>query len=90
MSDPMEARNRYYEWTNDLFGNLPFDLKYANLISLGCALVLGNPGAVKYFHKAASNSGASTAEIAAAVDVANAATGLNIYALLRDIENPAQ
>ena len=90
MPDQMDARNKYYEWTNDLFGSLPFDLKYANLISLACALVMGNPGAIKYFYKAASKSGASEAEIAAAIDVTNAATGLNIYALMRDIETPAQ
>lgn len=86
MSDILDARNKYYEWTNDLFGSLPFDLKYANLISMGCALVMGNPGAIKYFYKAAAKSGASDAEIAAAIDVTNAASGLNIYALLRDVE----
>lgn len=86
MSEPIDARSKYFEWTNDLFGNLPFDLKYANLISLGCALVSGNPGAIKYFYKAAAKSGASQAELAAAIDVTNAATGLNIYSLLRDVE----
>jgi alkylhydroperoxidase/carboxymuconolactone decarboxylase family protein YurZ len=89
MPDPMDARNKYYEWTNDLFGNLPFELKYANLISLGCALVLGNPGAIKYFYKAAIKSGASEAELKAAIDVTNAAAGLNIYALMREVETPA-
>jgi alkylhydroperoxidase/carboxymuconolactone decarboxylase family protein YurZ len=84
----MDARSKYYEWTNDLFGNLPFDLKYANLISLSCALVLGNPGAVKYFYNAALKSGATEAELKAAIDVTNAATGLSIYALLREVETP--
>ncbi len=82
----MDARNKYYEWTNDLFGNLPFELKFANLISLGCALVSGNPGAINYFYKAAAKSGASRAELAAAIDVTNAATGLNIYSLLHEVE----
>ncbi len=88
MSDISDARGKYYEWTNDLFGNLPFELKYANLISLGCALVLGNPGAIKYFYNAAIKSGATEAELAAAIDVTNAATGLNIYALLHELETP--
>ena len=88
MTDPMEFRNRYYEWTNDLFGNLPFDLKYANLISLAVALTKGNVGAIKYFYGAASKAGASDAELAAAIDITNAATGLNVYALLRDVETP--
>ena len=42
-------RDRYYEWTNDVFGNLPFDLKWANLISLAVSLAMGHPNAVKYF-----------------------------------------
>lgn len=88
MSDISDGRAKYYEWTNDLFGHLPFELKYANMISLGCALVLGNPGAVKYFYNAAIKSGATESELAAAIDVTNAATGLNIYALLRDVETP--
>ena len=71
-----------------MFGNLPFELKYANLISLGAALVMGNPGAIKYFYNAAQKSGATDAELYAAIDITNAATGLNIYALLREVETP--
>ena len=88
MPNPMDARNKYYEWTNELFGNLSFELKYANLISLGCALVMGKAGAIKYFYSEARQSGATEADLAAAIDITNAAAGLNIYARLRDVETP--
>lgn len=76
-----EMKNRYYEWTNEVFAASPFDLKTNNLLSLVAALVAGNPGAINYFHGAARKAGATEAELAAVADLAVAASGLNLYAL---------
>lgn len=90
MGNPLDARNKYYEWTNEVFANLPFDLKYANLISLAVALVQGHAGAIKYFYTSAQKAGATDAELAATLDITNAATGLNLYAQVRDLEKPSE
>lgn len=82
MADPLEMKNKFYEWTNELFGKSPFDLKTTNLMSMIAALVLGNQGAVSYFYFSAKKAGATEAELAAAADLAAAATGLNLYTLM--------
>jgi len=82
MAEPLEMKNKYYEWSNEVFQKSPFDLKTTHLMSLVTALALGHQGAVSYFYFSAKTAGASEAELAAATDIAVAATGLNLYALL--------
>jgi len=82
VTDPLAFKNKFYEWTNEVFGQSPFDLKTSNLLSLVAALALGNQGAVSYFYFSAKKAGASEAELAAATDIATAATGLHLYTLI--------
>jgi alkylhydroperoxidase/carboxymuconolactone decarboxylase family protein YurZ len=82
MADPQAMKSKFYEWTNEVFGSSPFDLKTNNLLSLVAALTLGNQGAVSYFYFSAKKAGATDAELAAATDIAAAATGLNLYTLV--------
>ncbi len=82
MADPLAMKNKYYEWTNEMFAQSPFDLKITNLMSMIAALVIGNQGAVSYFYFSAKKVGATEAELAAAADIAAAATGLNLYTLM--------
>ncbi len=81
MADALEMKNKFYEWSNEVFQKSPFDLKTTNLMSLIAALVLGNQGAVSYFYFSAKKAGATDVELAAAVDIAASATGLNLYTL---------
>jgi len=82
MAEPLAMKNKFYEWTNEVFGQSPFDLKTNNLLSLVVALALGNQGAVSYFYFSARKAGATDAELAAAADIAAAATSLNVYTLI--------
>ena len=82
MADPLEMKNKFYEWTNEVFTKSPFDLKTTNLLSLVAALCVGSDGAVSYFYLSAKKVGATEAELAAAADIAAVATGLNLYTLL--------
>jgi alkylhydroperoxidase/carboxymuconolactone decarboxylase family protein YurZ len=82
MADPLAMKNKFYEWTNEIFAQSPFDLKTNNLLSLVVALALGHEGAVSYFYFSAKKAGATDAELAAAADIAIAATGLNLYTLM--------
>jgi len=77
----LDLRDTFYEWTNDLFGSLPFDLKQANLMGLVAALSLGNQRGVSYFYGAAKKAGATDEELTAAVSISVAATGLHLYGL---------
>ena len=81
MSDPLATKRKFYDWANELLAQSPFDMKTNHLMSLVAALALGNQGAVSYFYFSAKTAGASEAELAAAIDIAVAATGLNLYAL---------
>ena len=82
MADPLGMKNKFYEWTNEVFAQSPFDLKTNNLLSMVVALALNNQGAVSYFYFSAKKAGATDAELAAAADIAIAATGLNLYTLI--------
>ena len=82
MSEPLEMKSKFYEWTNEVLSKSPFDVKTNNLMSLIAALVIGNDGAVSYFYFSAKKAGATEAELAAVTDIAIATTGLNLYTLL--------
>ena len=82
MADPLAMKNKFYEWTNEMFAQSLFDLKTTNLMSMMAALVIGNQGAVSYFYFSAKKAGATEAELAAAIDIAIATTGLNLYTLI--------
>lgn len=82
MTEPLAMKNKFYEWTNEVFGQAPFDPKTSHLLSLVAALALGNQGAVSYFYFSARKAGASEAELAAATDIATAAAGLHLYTLI--------
>ncbi len=82
MADPLAMKNKFYEWSNEVFAQSPFDLKTTNLMSMIAALTLGNQGAISYFYFSAKKAGASEAELAAAADIAASATGLNLYTLM--------
>ncbi len=82
MADPLEMKGKYYEWTNEVFAKSPFDLKTNNLLSMVASLVLGSQGAVSYFYFSAKKAGATEAELAAATDIAIAASGLHLYTCL--------
>lgn len=82
MAETGLLKGKFYEWTNEVFAQSPFDMKVNNLLSMVAALSLGNQGAVSYFYFSAKKAGASDAELAAAADIAAAATGLNLYTLL--------
>ncbi len=82
MADPLAMKNKFYEWTNEMFAQSPFDLKTTNLMSMIAALVIGNQGAVSYFYFSAKRAGATDVDLAAATDIAAAATGLNLYTLV--------
>ena len=81
MSDSLEMKNKFYEWSNEVFQKSPFDLKTTNLMSLVAALVIGSQGAVSYFYFSAKKAGATDAELASATDIAASAVGLNLYTL---------
>lgn len=81
MSDPLATKKKFYDWANAMLAQSPFDLKTNHLMSLVAALALGNQGGVSYFYFSAKAAGASEAELAAAIDIAVAASGLNLYAL---------
>ena len=82
MADPLAMKNKFYEWTNEMLAQVPFDVKTTHLMSMIAALVLGNQGAVSYFYFSAKRVGATEVELAAAADIAAAATGLNLYTLM--------
>ena len=82
MDNPLEMKNKYYEWSNEVFQKSPFDLKTNNLLSLAVAMVMGNQGAVSYFYFSARKTGATPAELAAAADIVASASGLNLYSLI--------
>lgn len=82
MTESLAIKGKFYEWTNEVFAKSPFDLKTNNLMSMVAALIIGNDGAVSYFYFSAKKAGASEAELAAAADIAIAATGLNLYTLI--------
>jgi alkylhydroperoxidase/carboxymuconolactone decarboxylase family protein YurZ len=82
MAEPLEMKNKFYEWSSEVFGKSPFDLKTSNLLAMAAALGLGNEGAVSYFYFSAKKAGATPAELATATDIAAAAMGLNLYTLL--------
>jgi alkylhydroperoxidase/carboxymuconolactone decarboxylase family protein YurZ len=86
VTDPLATKNKFYAWANDLLAQSPFDVKTNHLLSLVAALALGNEGAVSYYYFAAKAAGASEAELAAATDIAVAASGLNLYALPPKVE----
>jgi alkylhydroperoxidase/carboxymuconolactone decarboxylase family protein YurZ len=86
VSDPLAMKKKYYDWANEMLAQSPFDVKTNHLMSLVAALTLGNQGAVSYFYFSAKTAGASEAELAAATDIAVAASGLNLYALLPKVE----
>ena len=81
MSDPLVMKKKFYDWANEILTQSPFDVKTNHLMSLVAALVHGDQGAVSYFYFSAKTAGASEAELAAAADIAIAATGLSLYAL---------
>lgn len=89
MPDPAAMKNKFYEWTNDVFGNSPFDLKTTNLLSLAAAMGLGSDGAVSYFYFSARKAGATEAELLAVADIVAATTGMNLYTLLPKGDLPA-
>ena len=74
-------KQKYYEWTNAMLAQSPFDVKTHHLLSLVASLVRGDQGAVSFFYFSAKAAGASEAELAAATDIAVATTGLNIYSM---------
>lgn len=82
MTEPAAMKAKYYEWTNEVFANSPFDPKTNNLLSMVTAMAIGNEGAVSYFYFSAKKAGAAEAELAAAIDIAIATTGLNLYTLI--------
>ncbi|MFQ5944143.1 MAG: carboxymuconolactone decarboxylase family protein [Anaerolineales bacterium] len=82
MADELSERDKFYEWANEIFADSPFDPKTGNLMGLVAALVAGYQGAVSYFYHAAKGAGATEADLASAADIAAAASGLNIYALM--------
>lgn len=82
MPETPAAKDRYYEWANEVFARSPFDAKMGNLMGLVAALVSGHEGAVRYFFFSAQKAGATEAELAGASDIAAAAAGLNVYALM--------
>ena len=59
-------------------------------MGLVAALVTGHDGAVRYFYFSAQKGHATEAELAAAANIAAAASGLNVYALMPKDENEAQ
>ncbi len=81
MSETGSMKQKYYDWTNAMLAQSPFDVKTNHLLSLVAALVRGDQGAVSYFYFSAKAAGASEAELAAATDIAVATAGLNIYSL---------
>ena len=81
MAEPPEMKNKFYEWSNEVFQKSPFDNKTTNLMSLVAALIIGNDGAVSYFYFSAKKAGAPEAELAGVTDIAAAAVGLNLYTL---------
>ncbi|HJL70909.1 MAG: carboxymuconolactone decarboxylase family protein [Anaerolineales bacterium] len=86
MTETESTRDRFYGWANKVFSGEVFDVKTGNLMGLAAALVTGHSGAVSYFYFSAQKAGASEDELAAAADVAAAASGLNVYALMPKAE----
>ena len=82
MAEPFGMKKKFYDWTNEMLAQSPFDGKINHLMSMVAALALGNEGAVSYFYFAAKQAGAPEAELTAAADIAVSATGLNLYTLL--------
>ena len=82
MADPLEMKNKFYEWSNGVFSQSTFDPKGTNLMALVAALSLGSDGAVSYFYFSAKKAGATDAELAAAADIAAAVKGMNLYTLM--------
>ncbi|HLF29001.1 MAG TPA: carboxymuconolactone decarboxylase family protein [Anaerolineae bacterium] len=82
MSDSLAMKKKFYDWANAMLAQSPFDVKTNHLMSMVAALARGDQGAVSYFYFSAKAAGASEAELAAATDIATAATGLSLYALL--------
>ena len=82
MSEDPGAKDKYYAWANEVFAQGPFDVKTGNLMGLVAALMSGYEGAVSYFYFAAEKAGATEAELAATANIAAAASGLNIYAMM--------
>ncbi|TFH34445.1 MAG: hypothetical protein E4G99_09490 [Anaerolineales bacterium] len=81
-SEPPAIKAKYYEWVNEVFVSSPFDPKTGNLMGLVAALGSGYEGAVSYFYFSAKKAGATEDELASAADIAAAASGLNVYAML--------
>lgn len=81
-SESPDMKARYYDWVNEVFVRSPFDAKTGNLMGLVAALGSAYEGAVSYFYFSAKKAGATEAELASAADIAAAASGLNVYALL--------
>ena len=50
-------------WADALFGNLPSDSKYANLLALAGSLLMGNPEAAHHYYKVARQAGAKDADL---------------------------
>jgi alkylhydroperoxidase/carboxymuconolactone decarboxylase family protein YurZ len=86
MSDGGSMKKKYYDWTNEMLAQSPFDVKTQHLLSLVAALARADQGAVSYFYFAAKAAGASEAELAAATDIVVATIGLNIYSLPPKVE----
>lgn len=86
MSEPVAMKKKFYDLTNEMLAQSPFDAKTNHLLSLVAALVRGDQGAVSYFYFSARAAGASPAELEAATDIAVATTGLNLYALAPKVE----
>jgi len=82
MAESPAMKNKFYEWTNEVFAQSPFDMKMNNLLSMAVALALGHEGAVSYFYFSAKKAGATDVELAAAADIAAASIGLNLYTLI--------
>jgi alkylhydroperoxidase/carboxymuconolactone decarboxylase family protein YurZ len=82
MAEPLAMKQKFYDWTNELLAQSPFEPKINHLLSMVAALALGNQGAVSYFYFSARAAGATEAELAAAADIAVAASGLNLYTVL--------
>jgi hypothetical protein len=68
-------KNKFYEWSNGLFGKSPIDLKRSNLLAMAAALGLGNGGALSYCYFLAKPAGAAPSELATAT------AGQNRYTL---------
>lgn len=82
MSEALGTKEKFHEWANEVFARSPFDSKTGNLMGLVAALISGYEGAVSYFYFSAKKAGATEAELAGAADIAAAANGLNIYAMM--------